>query len=481
MSYGRLREACQTDVDGTSIDTIEALANELGLIAEQRIVPSDFLLLEACHALPGLVVVCLPDGNTHFIVAWSQTGLPGGPAWVQCMDPGRGRIFGPRETFLKSLYLHAMPVDAVAWREYAAGEEFIGPLRARLGALGVGDACDALLQTALADPTAHGLATLDAAVRMVSGLRAADAIDRGPACARLVAGLVRDAGAGDPQAVIPKEFWSASPTDPSEEGAAQVLLSGALVVTIRGVVEGDRSAVNDRLLAAVTARQASPWETLRGFLRAEGAVLPWLFGGGLVAAALVTLGEALLFRTVFDVARRLQPGASRLWGALALVGFLLLALVLEHALASAVSDVGRRLEARVRAAFQTALPRLGDRFFSSRPTSDMTERAHSATGLRGVPVLAGRLGRSLAGLVVTNAALAWISPKGALAALLVTLATVALSWLLQTPLRELGMRLRVHAGALTMFYLDALEGLTAIRAHVATRALRRQHEELLLE
>src|SRR6266853_575711 len=29
-SYGRLREACQTDVDGTSIDTIEDLAVQLG-------------------------------------------------------------------------------------------------------------------------------------------------------------------------------------------------------------------------------------------------------------------------------------------------------------------------------------------------------------------------------------------------------------------------------------------------------------------
>ena len=39
-SYGRLREACQTDVDGTSIDTLEDLANAVGLIAEQTSCPS---------------------------------------------------------------------------------------------------------------------------------------------------------------------------------------------------------------------------------------------------------------------------------------------------------------------------------------------------------------------------------------------------------------------------------------------------------
>ena len=29
ISYGRLREACQTDVDGTSIDALEDVANEI--------------------------------------------------------------------------------------------------------------------------------------------------------------------------------------------------------------------------------------------------------------------------------------------------------------------------------------------------------------------------------------------------------------------------------------------------------------------
>jgi len=34
VSYGRLREACQTDVDGTSITTLEEVANSLGLKCE---------------------------------------------------------------------------------------------------------------------------------------------------------------------------------------------------------------------------------------------------------------------------------------------------------------------------------------------------------------------------------------------------------------------------------------------------------------
>src|ERR671923_1912833 len=44
VSYGRLREACQTDVDGTSIDTLEEVAQQLGLEAEQVMLPVDHLL-----------------------------------------------------------------------------------------------------------------------------------------------------------------------------------------------------------------------------------------------------------------------------------------------------------------------------------------------------------------------------------------------------------------------------------------------------
>src|SRR5262245_57634802 len=74
VSYGRLREACQTDVDGTSIDTLEDVAMQLGLIAEQTMVPVDHLLLPVAQTLPALVVTVLPDGSTHFVVAWRLHG-----------------------------------------------------------------------------------------------------------------------------------------------------------------------------------------------------------------------------------------------------------------------------------------------------------------------------------------------------------------------------------------------------------------------
>jgi ABC-type bacteriocin/lantibiotic exporter with double-glycine peptidase domain len=84
VNYARLREACQTDVDGTSIDTVEAVAVQLGLNAEQVMIPVDHLFM-AGEAMPAIVVVRQASGLTHFVVAWSQFSN-----LVQVMDPATG-------------------------------------------------------------------------------------------------------------------------------------------------------------------------------------------------------------------------------------------------------------------------------------------------------------------------------------------------------------------------------------------------------
>jgi ABC-type bacteriocin/lantibiotic exporter with double-glycine peptidase domain len=124
VSYGRLREACQTDVDGTSIDTLEEVARQLGLEAQQIMLPVDHLLLREAQALPALVVICLPSGVTHFVVAWRGHGR-----FVQVMDPATGRRWPTCQRFLTELYVHTSPVPAVAWRVWAGSDEFLGVLR----------------------------------------------------------------------------------------------------------------------------------------------------------------------------------------------------------------------------------------------------------------------------------------------------------------------------------------------------------------
>ena len=86
VSNDRLREACQTDLDGTSINTLEAVASRLGLDAEQVMLPPDHVFLPEAQALPALLVVSNSLGVTHFIVVWRRFG-----PWLQVMDPATGR------------------------------------------------------------------------------------------------------------------------------------------------------------------------------------------------------------------------------------------------------------------------------------------------------------------------------------------------------------------------------------------------------
>ncbi len=130
LSYGRLREACQTDVDGTSIDTLESIAQQLGLRAVQSMLPVDLLLLKSSACLPAVVVVNLPDGCNHLVVLWRVHG-----PWLQVMDPAAGRVWLPRRRFLESLYIHEQPVPASACEEWCASAVFTAGLEQRMRAL----------------------------------------------------------------------------------------------------------------------------------------------------------------------------------------------------------------------------------------------------------------------------------------------------------------------------------------------------------
>src|SRR5207249_481117 len=119
--------ACQTDVDGTSIDTIEDIAVQLGLDAEQVMVPVDHVLVPEASLLPAIAVVRLPTGVTHFAVVWRRHG-----PIVQMMDPAHGRRWQTRRRFLDDLYIHETTVPASGWREWAGANETLRVLRRRL-------------------------------------------------------------------------------------------------------------------------------------------------------------------------------------------------------------------------------------------------------------------------------------------------------------------------------------------------------------
>ena len=182
ISYDRLREACQTEVDGTSIDALEEVARRLGLDARQVMLPRDHLFLPEARALPALVAVVHPVGATHFLVVWRRHG-----PWVQVMDPAAGRLWMRSHELAERLYIHTLRVPARAWRRWAGSADLLDVLAARAHRLRLGsDLWERLLAEALEDPGWPALAALDATLRMAEALHGAGALRRGRQAAALV-------------------------------------------------------------------------------------------------------------------------------------------------------------------------------------------------------------------------------------------------------------------------------------------------------
>jgi ATP-binding cassette subfamily B protein len=490
LSYGRIREACQTDVDGTSIDTIEDIAVELGLQAEQTILPIDHMLLPQARALPAIVVTALPDGSNHFVVAWRRHGR-----FVQVMDPATGRRWPVCETFLKEVYSHVHPVPALSWRRWAGSEEFIAPLASRLRYLGVAPATThRLIETALSDESWTSVACLDAAVRMIQSLIASRGLRPGRRAARLLEAFFNRAikHRDELYSIIPLIYWTVTPAGRASDGREYLNIKGAVIVRVRKEIDLGRAAAGQNtespprkipveLVAALREAPARPSRELFRLLRQDGlgtmlaitlAIL--IVSGGLVF-------EALLLRSLFDIGRTLGLASQRLEAMAVLIVYGLALLLLDLSVTERLQHLGRSLETRLRIAILEKLPRLPDRYFHSRLTSDMTERAHSLYAIRLLPALASQVIRSVFGLLLTTVAIVWLDPRSAPLAIAIVLVSIALPALSQPFLAERDLRVRTHAGALMRFYLDTLLGLIPIRAHGGQRAIRREHEALLVE
>jgi ABC-type bacteriocin/lantibiotic exporter with double-glycine peptidase domain len=493
VSYGRLREACQTDVDGTSLDTMEEVAVQLGLEAEQVMVPVDHLLLPETRALPAIVVVRQPNGLTHFVIVWSCYGRV-----VQVMDPATGRRWPLGRRLIEELYVHTIQVPAVAWREWVGSDEFLGALRRRLSRLGLSwHARVRMVDAAHADLSWHAFAALDAATRMLDSVVRAGGLRPGQQAARVLGACFEQARREIPGEgkAIPNAYWSVRPAPPGPDGEEQLLFQGAVLVRARGRRPTNRAFPADEpsnsagrapplapeLAAALEEKPSWPGRVLVGFLRADGLLAPAALVTALVVASSGLIVEALLFRGFFDLSRTLGLPTQRL-GAMGLMVVFAAALrFLDVPVAAGVLRLGRHLEVRLRRAFLEKLPRLNDRYFQSRLISDMAERSHSLQALRLLPGLGGQLLRSIFELALTTAGIAWLDPMSAPIAVLASVAAVGLPLLVQPLLAEHDLRVRNHAGALSRFYLDALLGLVPVRAHGAERAVRREHESLLVE
>ena len=467
-SYGRLREACQTDVDGTSIDTMEEVARQLGLDAEQIMLPLDHLLLPEAEALPAIVIVVLPSGITHFVVVWKRHG-----SLLQLMDPATGRRWITCQRFLEDVYVGKTVVPATGWREWAGSEPSLKAIGHRLKKIGIRRR--SLLDSALSDPTWSKLAAMDAGIRLLDSMVESGGVQRGRQARRLLERLVED------DRLIPAEYWSVRPRGKQED---ELELRGAILVRVRGVLEktADETAqLSPELVAALQEKPVRPGRELLKLLREDGIFTPSLLMLALLSASAGVILEAVLFRGFFDLGRDLGLAGQRMGAIAALVLFLVGLLFLEFPLATSLLRLGRHLETRLRRAFLEKIPRLGDRYFQSRLKSDMTERSHMIHRIRRLPDLGGQLLRSTFELVLTAAGIVWLDPRSAPIAIAAAVVALALPLAVQPVVMERDLRVRTHTGALCRYYLDALLGLVPIRVHGAQRVVRREHGKLLLD
>jgi ATP-binding cassette subfamily B protein len=510
ISYGRLREACQTDVDGTSINTLEDIALQLGLQAEQVMLPADHLVMPEAQALPAIVVVRLPNGLTHFLVVWNRVGN-----FLQVMDPVTGRRWPTLKQFQTELFIHTFPVSADAWREWAGSEGLLAPLRRRLSDLKVdGKTSERLVSHALGDHGWRSLATLDAAARMTSAIVRSGGFVPGEQTEKVLERIYLRNLERLPQELMPENapsletgsaltipnlYWSVLPLpEPAVETGVErpeerVYLQGAVLVRILGKKEVSVEAAAEAqaalpsitlppdLEAALKEPAYEPEREVWNALKADGLLTPLMVTFALFLASVGVIIEALLFQGMLIIGEKFTLLPQRVLAALTLLAFIVAPLLLELPISASVARMGRRLETRLRIAFLEKIPRLGDRYFRSRLASDMTQRAYDLRQLRFFPGLGMTLLRTGFQLVLTMLGVIWLDPASAPLAVLGTIFFVTLSFLGRPVIEERDLRLRTHIGALSRFYLDALLGLVPVKTHAAENAMRRQHEGQLYE
>lgn len=497
VSYGRLREACHTSIDGASIDTLAEVAIQLGLEAEQVMLPLEHVLTPEAQALPAIAVVRTAQGLTHFVVIWkSVAGL------VQVMDPEGGRRWLTPAQLQRWLYIHALAVNEREWRDWAGTDEFTGCLKRDLARLRVGPAASAaLLAEAAADDGWQSLAGLQACIRMMRAVAAQDKFP-GERTAKLIQSLftrVREVDLSwsatlERQAwpTLPPQYWSVLPAPAAPDGSAQLMLRGAVLVRVKGQrrknvseprdnLPGPANKISPEVAAAIQERPHRPIRDLFNMMRADGLLEPAMLIKALIVGSGAVLIQAILFRSFLDIGRDVNLADSRLIALALLTAFMLAVLVLNVPVAIGVMRMGRRLEARLRIAIRTKLARLDDRYLKSRLVSDMAERSHCVHMVRRLPNVGFQLLATVCQLVMTIAGVVWLAPESAFEAVACAGIAAALPMLVQPMLAERDMRMRNHSGALSRFYLDAMLGLMPIRAHCGERAVRYTHERLLLE
>lgn len=469
-SYDDLREACQTGVDGTSIDSLEDLCTTVGVPLVQHVIPTDLVFSMMEGRLPLVAVFTGSGGLPHFVTVWRRVG-----GYFQVMDPASGRRWVRRDELLRSFYVHQFRLVEGDWRLWMSDNSFREALDRR--------ARESLAPTSyenIASPVLEGLvveelSALDAALRLTSMAR------ESKACT------------GQAEDVFTRVFESAR-TDASfpswlrvvERRGDEVLTHGAVLLAPSIAYEpplpkprefvSTRGSVGSGAVHPINGKGRSTFEEVSALLGHESRTLVAAVALGAVLLALLTAAELLVFRVAFDAPRLLATLDAKLSGGAFVGVFALIFLGFEATLAYARLSLGRRAEMRLRRATLFALPRVNDRFVRSRPITDFAYRAHNLTLASQLPGSMFALLRAGADLLVTGLAIGCLGlvylPPVVGGCLLLTLTLTAA----RSRLTGLDARNQVHASRLLTLFRDALQGVRPIRLHGYQDAFRAEQQ-----
>ncbi|MEZ5978075.1 MAG: cysteine peptidase family C39 domain-containing protein [Planctomycetota bacterium] len=377
----RLRDLLGTDVDGTSTSALRRVARSFGLDARQFHVPRGHLVDASRTLLPAVVVTRREDGANHFVLCERL-----GPRGFDVMDPAIGRTRVAAELFLRDVVEIAHAVAAHEWRAWAGSPGYAEPLRERLVRLvSRRSAAEELLELARADATWVGFAALTAAIAATETLVERGAVRRGDEAASTLRVFARSAAtdARSERPAVDREFWPVGFAG-VDDGEELLLVRGAVVLGATGRVEPSEDAREPATsepshdVGRAAERVRGPLARIASVVREDArgaAVLALLALFGAAAAVFV---QALLLRALLDVGTRLPLPETRTVAVLALALFAVLAATLDGAIAFQLARVGRRLEDAAADDVRGRVAQLSDRFFASRPGSDVAERAHSS-------------------------------------------------------------------------------------------------------
>lgn len=464
VGYGALREAANTDLDGTSIDTMEDLAVALGADASQVVIPRELLLLDVAQNLPCIAVVKTPGGAPHFIVVWRVVA-----GWVQVMDPAVGRRWMRPKPLLARLYHHEMAVPREAWVEHAASPEYLAPLHAELVALGL-SAATASQKIAAAAREELGVEKLEAAMRLVAAMR--DAAPMSPAQREELLDHC-----SQPDTLLPEAFYTVRPTVADSDEEPKLTLSGVIALRIRGTLRSKPPPSFAKLLERTDATSLAP---LWALVLSDGLARPLLAAGAAALSASLSVISALVFRGLVDLTGDFATVRHRLAGLGTIAALVAIHALIDRASARTLSSIGRSLEVKLRLMLYDKLPRLDDVYYRTRLVSDLADRAHAMHHIGEIPALYGAIWRYGLELAMVVFAIGLIDPLAALPAMLGAAVVCAVPALASPLLTERERAAREHKGAVSRLFLDALLSAWTVRAHVADGVLRVEHEKMMV-